>query len=75
MTDAEKLSLAYKLQAADAVAYPDVATALVKVNADALAMLPPAPLPGDVVGVSHVVMPDGSAVTTRTMGDGSKVVL
>jgi len=76
MTDAEKLSLAYQLQAQDPATYLTVADALVQVQADALAMLPAPPAPTDVMGVRHVKAANGTTIEhVKILGNGTEVAL
>lgn len=72
MTDAEKLSLAYQLMAQAPATYSTLAAALAKVNADAAALLPPAPAAGAVVGVRRVIK-DGAVIEhVEILGDGTE---
>jgi len=74
MTDAEKLSLAYQLNNQDPATYPDLASALAKVEADAMALAPAPPSPGDVVGMIHVRDAKGQTIKhVSILGDGSEV--
>jgi len=73
MTDANKLSLAYQLQAHDPATYPDIATALAKVEADALVMMPAPPADGDVVASRHLKRADGTTIEhIEVLGDGTQ---
>jgi len=73
MTDAEKLSLAYQLQAQDPATYPAVSDALAKIEADALAMQPAPPAPSDVVQYRHLKAADGTNIEhVEILGDGTE---
>ena len=73
MNDAQKISLAYQLQALDPATYPTFADAVAKVEVDALAMLPALPGAGDVVGERILKAPNGTTIEhVEHLGDGTE---
>lgn len=70
MTEISKLSLAYQLQAAGDVR--PLAEIVAQIEADATALAPPPPGPGDVIGSRRVVRGDEVLEHVEILGDGTE---